>query len=171
MHRQTLLALIIGAWSAGTFFMWAVATQNFRLVDRILASPPPAWAQRAASLAPTDARLLMRYQASEVNRLFFERWGWAQIVLGALLAALVFTAPTPRFLRLSALAMLLIAVALQFAIVPETIRLGRILDFAPRDVPPPEYAPFWRLHAAYTILDGARLLLGLYAAFRLARLG
>jgi hypothetical protein len=169
MHRQTLIALIIGSWTAGTLFMWAVATQNFRLVDRILASPPPAWTERAGSLASSDARLLMRYQASEVNRLFFERWGWAQIALGLLLAALVFTAPTPRWLRLSALLMLLIAVALQFAVVPETVRLGRLLDFAPRDVPPPEYAPFWRLHAAYTLLDGTRLLLGVYAAFRLVR--
>jgi hypothetical protein len=157
MPRQTLMALVLGAWIAGTLFMWAVATQNFRVVDRLLPSHP-------------DSRLLMRHQASEVNRLFFDRWGWAQIALGAIFTWLAFSTPTtPRTLRWCAIAMLLIALTLQFAIVPETIRLGRLLDFAPRDPPPPESAPFWRLHAAYTGLDGTRLLLSLFAAFRLVR--
>ena len=170
MPRQTLSALVLGAWMAGTLFMWAVATQNFRLVDRLLASPTPQWSERAKPLVPGDARLLMRYQASEVNRLLFERWGRTQIALGAVFAWLVFTAPRPdRWLRLSAVLMLLIALALEFAVVPETVRLGRLLDFAPRDVPPAAAAPFWRLHAAYTALDGTRLLLGVFAAFRLVR--
>ena len=164
------MALVLGAWIGGTLFMWAVATQNFRLVDRILASPPTPWTRYARPLPRADARLLMRHQASEVNRLFFERWGWAQIALGAIFAWLAFsTRAAGRWLRITAVGMLLIAVGLQFAVVPETIRLGRLLDFAPRDIPPPESASFWRLHAAYTTLDGARLLLGLFAAFRLLR--
>jgi len=169
MPRRTLMALVLGAWMAGTLFMWGVATQNFRLVDRILAAPPEPWSERARFLPPQDVRLLMRHQASEVNRLFFERWGWAQIGLGILFAGLVFSAPSDRWLRLSAVAMLGIALGLQFGVVPETVRLGRLLDFAPRDPAPPEWAPFWRLHAAYTGLDGTRLLLNLFAAFRLAR--
>lgn len=156
MPRQTLMALVLGAWIAGTLFMWAVATQNFRVVDRLLSSHP-------------DSRLLMRHQASEVNRLFFDRWGWAQVSLGVIFTWLAFSTATGRALRVSAIVMLLIALTLQFAIVPETIRLGRLLDFAPRDPPPPESAPFWRLHAAYTGLDGTRLLVSLFAAFRLVR--
>ncbi len=156
MLRQTLMALVLGAWIAGTLFMWAIATQNFRVVDRLLAAHP-------------DSRLLMRHQASEVNRLFFDRWGWAQISLGAIFTWLAFSTTTTTALRISAIAMLLIALTLQFAIVPETIRLGRLLDFAPRDPPPPASAPFWRLHAAYTSLDGTRLLVGLFAAFRVVR--
>jgi hypothetical protein len=150
------MALVLGAWIAGTLFMWAIATQNFRVVDRLLVSH-------------ADSRLLMRHQASEVNRLFFDRWGWTQISLGVILTWLAFSTPTARALRVSAIAMLLIALTLQFAIVPETIRLGRLLDFAPPPPPPPESAPFWRLHAAYTGLDGTRLLLSLFAAFRVVR--
>jgi len=121
------MALVLGAWIAGTLFMWAIATQNFRLVDRILASPPPAIAANAGT------RLQMRYQASEVNRHFFERWGWTQISLGLVFTWLAFSTPTGPALRVSAIVMLLIAVTLQFAVVPDTIRLGRLLDFAPRD--------------------------------------
>jgi hypothetical protein len=169
MTRQVLTAAVLGAWIAGTLFMWGVATQNFRIVDRILGAPPQAWTERARPLAPGDARLLLRHQASEVNRLFFERWGWAQIALGVALAGLVVGGPSERWLRLSAVVMLLIALGLQFGVVPETVRLGRILDFLPRDPAPPEATPFWRLHAAYTALDGSRLLLCLFAVWRLIR--
>ena len=57
--------------------------------------------------------------------------------------------------------MLLICLALQFYVVPETIRLGRIIDFLPREPAPPEAAPFWRLHHTYTGLDMLKFLLGL----------
>ncbi len=167
MPRQTLIGLVLGAWIAGTLFMWAVATQNFRLVDRILAGPPGAWTRHAQPLDPGDARLLMRYQASEVNRLFFERWGWAQVALAALFAALVARRPRDRWLWIPALVMLAIALGLQLFVVPETVRLGRALDFLPRDPAPPEAALFWRLHGAYTALDGTRLLISLFAAGRL----
>ena len=64
--------------------------------------------------------------------------------------------------------MLLIVLALQLYVVPETIRLGRILDFIPRDPPPPEDAPFWRLHHTYTGLDMLKFVLGLAATGMLA---
>lgn len=163
------IALVLGGWMAGTLFMWSVATQNFRLVDRLLASPTHEVSQRTAPLAPGDARLLMRYQASEVNRLFFDRWGWTQLGLGIILVWLVSSSPPDRALRLAAALMLGIAVALQFSVVPETVRLGRLLDFAGRSPAPPEAAPFWRLHTAYTVLDSVKLLLGVFAAVRLLR--
>ena len=149
--------------------MWAVATQNFRLVDRLLASPTQEWSVRAAPLASGDARLLMRYQASEVNRLFFDRWGWTQLGLAVGFFWLMFRGSTDRLLRVTALLMLLIAAALQFVVVPETIRLGRVLDFAARSPAPPESAPFWRLHTAYTALDMLKFLLGVTALARLSR--
>ena len=109
----------------------------------------------------------MRHQASEVNRLFFDRWGWTQLALGAVLLWLTFRASTDRQLRIATLLMLAIAAALQFGVVPETVRLGRLLDFAPRSPAPPEAAPFWRLHTAYTALDMLKFLLGIFATVRL----
>ena len=63
---------------------------------------------------------------------------------------------------------LLITVVLQLYVVPETIRLGRLLDFVPREPPPPEEAPFWRLHHTYTALDMLKFVLGLGVAATLA---
>ena len=169
MRPNPLLVLLLGAWLAGTLFMWAVATQNFRLVDRLLGSPAPEAAERMRPLAAGDARLLMRYQASEANRLFFGRWGWTQLAIAAVFTVLVFGLPPDRILRATALLMLAIAAGLQLAVVPETVRLGRLLDFAGRATPPPEAAAFWRLHHAYTALDLVKLVLGLVAAARLVR--
>ena len=169
MGRKTLAAFVIGAWLGATVFMWLVATQNFHLVDRLLASPTPAFQAHIAALPAGNARLLMRYQASEVNRLFFDRWGLAQVLLGAIFLWLVFRSSADRQLRAVAVLMLLIALALQLGVVPETIRLGRMLDFAVRNPPPPETAPFWRLHAAYTTLDMLKFLLGIYGMARLVR--
>ena len=167
MYGKPLIGFLLGAWLAGTLFMWAVATQNFRLVDRLLGSPAPGVSERWTPLAPGDARLLMRYQASEVNRLFFDRWGWTQLALGVALLWLVLRASSDRQLRITAVLMLGIAAVLQFGVVPETVRLGRLLDFAPRSPAPPQAAPFWRLHTAYTALDMLKFLLGILATVRL----
>jgi len=154
--KTTVLAAVLGAWLSGTLFMWAVATQNFRVAERFAAGRPQ----------PEEARLLMRYQASEVNRLFFDRWGWAQLALGAVFTWLAWGS---RPLRVTALAMLAILVVLHFYVVPETVRLGRLLDFVPRDPAPPAATPFWRLHHAYTALDMLKFLLGVFGLGRLPR--
>jgi hypothetical protein len=167
--RQNLIALLLGVWLGGTLFMWSVATQNFRIVDRLLGTPDPAFAQRLQPLPPGEARLLLRYQASEVNRLFFNRWGLTQLILGGMLTWVAFLPPVDPRLRLIVMLMFWLAVAEQFAVVPDTIRLGRLLDFAPRDPAPPEAARFWQLHTAYTVLDMGKFLLGIYGAVRLLR--
>jgi hypothetical protein len=65
--------------------------------------------------------------------------------------------------------MLLIVLFLQFYVVPETVRLGRILDFLPRTPDLPETAPFWRLHHTYTGLDMLKFLLALVSGLVLIR--
>jgi len=171
MHRKILIAFLLGSWSAATVFIWAMAAQNFRLVDKLLSSPAPQFQARISPLAPSDARLLMRYQASELNRLFFWRWGAVQLALGAILSLLLWKPPADRFLRIAALLMLLLAAVLQFLVVPETVRLGRLLDFAARSPAPPWEAPFWRLHHAYTALDMLKFLIGIAATGRMLRAG
>ncbi|HZS52513.1 MAG TPA: hypothetical protein VFA54_16720 [Bryobacterales bacterium] len=169
MSKRIGTALALGAWLAATLFMWLVATQNFHLVDRLLAAPSPDFARRIAGLASGEARLLLRYQASEVNRWFFDRWGWTQLGLGVILSILVSRAAFPRKIRISIFLMLLIAAVLQIYVVPEIVRLGRLLDFAVRTPPPPQEVFFWRLHAAYTALDMLKFLLGVYVAAGLLR--
>ncbi len=157
MNKKVLAAFVLGAWGGSTIFMWMVAMKNFQVVDAVLGAPPEAFRDTASALSADNLRLVMRYQASEVNRLFFAGWGMVQVVLAA-----VFLWPAwklgGRFLPAAAVLLLVTCLVLQFYVVPETIRLGRIIDFLPRDPAPPEVVPFWRLHNAYTGLDMVKLL-------------
>lgn len=149
--------------------MWFVATRNFAVARALQESPAAGFEQITAPLDAEAVRLVTRHQASEVNRLFFEGWGLVQIPIALIAFGLAWRADAGRALLVLAGLMLLIVASLQFYVVPETIRLGRILDFIPRDPPPPQDAPFWRLHHAYTGLDMLKFVLGLAAAGILVR--
>lgn len=148
-----------------TVFMWMVAAKNFAIVERILESPAEGFAATVSSLSPEELRLALRYQASEVNRLFFEGWGMLQPPLALLVMLLAWRSGNSRLIVAVTAAMLLITVFLQLYVVPETVRLGRLLDFVPREPAPPEAAPFWRLHHTYTGLDMLKFVMGLGVAF------
>jgi hypothetical protein len=156
MNRRTALAFVLGGWAIGTLFMWGVATQNFAAVDRILAAPPAAFQSMTASLDAEQAREVLRYEASELNRLYFDRWGYAQVLLALIAVALAWNGG--RRIRAGILVAAVIAVGLQFYVVPETIRIGRMIDFQPRQLASARHAVFWRLHRAYTSLDMLKFL-------------
>jgi hypothetical protein len=63
-----------------------------------------------------------------------------------------------RRLRAAILAAAVIAVGLHVYVVPETIRIGRMIDFQPRESETARQIEFWRLHNAYTGLDMLKLL-------------
>lgn len=161
MRTRFTMLFLLGIWMGATVFMWTVATQNFAVVERILAGSSDGFAKTVSSLSPEELRLTLRYQASEVNRLFFEGWGMVQPPLAVLVMLLAWRSGSPKLVVAMTAVMLLITVFLQLYVVPETIRLGRLLDFVPREPPPPEAAPFWRLHHTYTGLDMLKFLLGL----------
>jgi hypothetical protein len=75
--------VVIGVWVMGSICMSVVATENFYTVDRLLAAPgQPAFAGMVQTLGQPAARELLRYLSSELNRLYFQMWDGAQIVLG-----------------------------------------------------------------------------------------
>ena len=169
MTVRGLLLFLLGAWCGATVFMWLVATQNFAVATKLLEAPSSDFASAASPLAADNLRLVLRHQASEVNRLMFDGWGLVQVPLAAVALALAWRLRPGKFLLVAIGVMLLITLFLQFYAVPETIRLGRLMDFVPRDPPPPEATAFWRLHGAYTGLDMLKFLLGLGAALMLPR--
>jgi hypothetical protein len=169
MKSRLILLLLLGAWLGATVFMWMVATQNFAAVERILAGHSEGFAAAASKLSPEALRLVLRYQASEVNRLFFEGWGMIQPPLAVIVMLLAWRSGSGRWIVAATAGMLLITVFLQFYVVPETVRLGRIIDFIPREPPPPEAGPFWRLHHTYTGLDMLKFVLGLGVGFLLVK--
>ena len=163
---KALALLLVGAWLAGSLMIFFVATQNFREVDRALASVPP----QVSADAQATLRPILRHLSSELNRTYFAVWGIAQIVLGVVLIVLLHRQRTDSLI---AAVMLAIAAGLLLAITPGITQIGRALDFVPRNPLPAEYAPlmarFWRLHFAYTGLDCIKVLLGFVLAWRLSR--
>lgn len=163
MTRTQLIALVLlSVWLAATLFMWFTATQSFKTVERVLRTKNPQFIQMTQPLPEGTARLLLRYLASEINRTYFWGYGIAQILLGTVLALLLWR-QTPRdTLGLGVVCTMLgLAIVLTLVITPLIVSLGRSIDFVPRNPPPPVMPRFWALHGAFTGLDGVKFLAGL----------
>jgi len=173
--KQRSALVLLGAWTMGSICMSLVATQNFYTVDRLLASPSnAAFAAMVQKLGQPAARELLRFLSSELNRLYFQMWNVAQVVLGVTAWLLVSRrsaagakadGPAAKII----VGMLAVVVLMLVYLTPAIVSLGRELDFVPRDPAPPGMSRFWVLHAAYTSLEMLKLFAGLVAAWLIAR--
>jgi hypothetical protein len=172
--------VVMGMWVMGSICMSVVATENFYTIDRLLETSTNAEFHRGVQqLGHAPARDLMRYLSSELNRLYFQAWNVAQLVLGGLALWLLATSPAQSALqdaqRRRALwgvaAMLAVVVLMLGYLTPQIVSLGRSLDFVPRDPAPPGMQKFWILHAAYTSLEMVKLLVGFVAAWWIVKSG
>ena len=168
MTRPLLIALI-GGWIVGSLVLGAVATRNFRMIDRLLSAPSPELSSAIAPVGQDQARVILRHVASELNRHFFKSWGFIQLALGVVLVvgALVLK-PVDRAGAIGAMTIFTLVMALvilNWLLVP----LGRGLDFVPRIPPPPTMARFSRLHLVYTFLDALKVVLCLWLLIRWSR--
>ena len=168
--KRHLAILTMAVWLTGTVWMAVVATQNFYTIDRLFdRRPNPEFTAAVDKLGEPDANFLLKYLSSELNRLFFQTWGIFQIGVGILALWFVVKLPDsgqPKWLIVSMLAISLLFFA---AITPKIVSVGRSLDFVPREPPPPALRTFGLLHAAYTVLDGIKLILGIIATSGLVR--
>ena len=174
--KQRWALVLMGAWLAGTVCMSVVATENFYTIDRLLAgSPSTPFTALVHQLGPPQARELLRYLSSELNRLYFQVWNVAQLVIGALVLWLIYRRDrgqtrTSRLTPVAGVIAMLAVVVLMLAwLTPAIVSLGRSLDFVPRDPSPPGMPRFWMLHAAYTSLEMIKLLIGGFVAVKLVR--
>ena len=157
---------LMGAWLMGTAFLWLVATENFRRVDAILSSPHPEFQQRLELLSAGEARVVLRFLASELNRFYFTAWGWSQLILGGVILILSWRLAADRF-ELGLLgAIWLLAAILTLWVTPSLVEIGRQVDFIPRSPPPPQMDAFWRYHLAYTVTDLVKFGAGLFWLLR-----
>ncbi len=170
MTRPLLIALA-GGWIVGSLILGAVATQNFRIVDRVLSVPSQEFSTAIAPVGQDQARMILRHLASELNRHYFRSWGFIQLALGVVLVVgALGLKPTDRAATIGAVVILTLVVALvilNWLLVP----LGRGLDFVPRTPAPPAMARFSRLHLVYTSLDALKLVLCLWLLIRWSRRG
>lgn len=163
---------LLGVWVMGTVCVSVVAMQNFYTIDRLLDGPShPAFSAFVEDAGREDARNILRYLSSELNRLFFQLWNVGQLGLGAATLWLLWDLRSPAAARLrwTLVAMLAVVVILTVGITPQILAIGRSIDFVPRDPPPPAIATFGVLHAAYTLLELAKCGAGIAAASWLAR--
>src|SRR2546422_9027546 len=83
--KERWALVVMGAWLAGSICSSVVATENFYTIDRLLAgSSNAAFSHAVRQLGQPQARDLLRYLSSELNRLYFQIWNWSQLVLGVL---------------------------------------------------------------------------------------
>jgi hypothetical protein len=178
--KQRWALVVLGAWLMGSICMSIVATENFYTVDRLLADQGHgAFATMVQKLGQPATRELLRYLSSELNRLYFQMWNVAQLVLGIAALWLIAGSRTqdPAYERRAGPfgpagaigAMLAIVVLMRVYLTPAIVSLGRELDFVPRDPAPPGMSRFWVLHAAYTSLEMLKLAIGVLAAWLIAR--
>jgi hypothetical protein len=177
--KQRWALVLMGAWLAGTVCTSVVATENFYTIDRLLAgSPSTAFTALVHQLRQPLARELLRYLSSELNRLYFQLWNVAQLVIGAMVLWLIYRRDrgrttlglTPPLTPVAGvIAMLAIVVLMLAWLTPAIVSLGRSLDFVPRDPSPPGMQRFWILHAAYTSLEMLKLVVGLAVTAQIAR--
>ena len=162
----------MGVWLAGSLLFALVATENFYTIDRLLeASPNPAFRELIADAGRSESRELLRYLSSELNRLYFQIWSVVQVVLGVLTLGLVSKLPRGARAKWGVVAMLGILLLLGAWITPSILSIGRSLDFVPRDPPPPSLRTFGILHAAYTVLEFFKFVVGVIVAAWISRTG
>ena len=180
--RSRWALVVMGAWLAGTICVSVVATENFYTIDRLLAERPnPHFAAAVTRIGQPEIRDMLRYLSSELNRLYFQLWNGAQLVLGACVLWLVRSSrslptgdavavmtPTERRRVQAGVAMMLAIVALMIVyLTPAIVSLGRSLDFVPRSPAPAGIERFWILHASYTTLEMIKLVTGCVVTYRI----
>ncbi|MBI4461247.1 MAG: hypothetical protein HY648_14460 [Acidobacteria bacterium] len=170
---RTLMAVLLGGWLFGILIVAGVAAENFRMIDSLLDSvdSPRPFLNAAARLEATEARTMLRYVASEVNRFYFRMWEWIELVLGGTLLTLASRKLKNRKLIIAFGLMVGITLLMRFYLTPGLTLVGRTLDFAPRNPAPPGLAYFGLLHATYSMLDLVKLLIGIWATAVLVRPG
>lgn len=165
---RSLSLWLLGLWLGALVASWAVATVNFRTVDRVLGPGiRPEIATRLAGLPAEERRMVLRHLASEINRWIFRWWTAAQVVLGLVVLITAWSSgPLSRAAAALALALVLIQGA---ALAPSIVDLGRRIDFLPRPLPIEVGRRFGLLHGLYVGADLLKALLLAAAAWAVAR--
>src|SRR6266851_4460391 len=126
MHHRRLASFLIGVWLMGSVCVGWVATRNFRRADVILTAPAPEAGRIIRSLGHDQARMLLRYQASEANREYFADWELVQIGIGLLLTSvLALGTRVSRFILIICAFMVVLTLFMHFALTPEIVYIGR----------------------------------------------
>lgn len=168
--KRRLAIFFLAVWLTGTVLMAIVATENFWTIDRLFAARAnPAFVAAVEKMGDEEARALVHYYSSELNRLYFQVWGLAETGIGIFVLRCIVALPKSSKAKWMVVSMLGITLVFAALITPQIVSVGRALDFVARDPAPPELRTFGLLHAVYTVLDGIKLILGILVALSVIR--
>jgi hypothetical protein len=168
MHTRRLAAYLLGAWILGILLMGYVGSQSFATVEKILNNPPGPVAKDIEDLGTDIARMMLRYEASELNRFMAQVWGVIQLGLGAaLIITSVLTQHRSRFIIIASTVMVIFVVYQMFVIQPSLNALGRSFDFLPPGAAPRDREAFATQTIWFNTLEVLKVLFGLVLSGRL----
>ena len=153
----------MAVWLAGTVILGVIVVQNLYTVDRLLTDSPNGVFRHAVdtmTTAPT-VRDLLRYLASELDRLYFQYWNLAQLPLGILTLSLVSKLPNSRHPTWEIASMLGVVLFLMIFVTPEMLSVGRSLDFVASDPMPATLRKLALFHTAYAVFTLINIVLGI----------
>lgn len=158
---RRFVAVLVGAWLGAILMLALIAPAAFRSVDSTFKTPPPVVNKAMKALGEPQVHSLLRYQVGEANRLMFETWGTAQLVLsGVVFFLLLFFSNVRRTpLGLSFLLMLM-AAGMNFLLIPRIVETGRVMHSSADTAASAANAQFRSLHVAFSSFEGAAAVLG-----------
>ncbi len=168
MHYRRLASLALGAWLAGSVMALWFSSENVATIDQRLRAPSKDLAAYLARVELSDADVIVRHHASEVNRSLFATWERVEIVLGlALLAGLFFGPDSKRFTIVLCLMMLACVIFLHWFLTPEMAKVGQVVDFVAPDHASVARDRLRSLNTGYQVIGMVKLGLGLVIAWAL----
>lgn len=163
MHTRRIASFLIGGWIIGTFLAALLSLQSNGGTDRVLSNPQPEAAQIIKTIGDEHARIFLRAEATEQNRIISETWEWLELAIGIGLTFVLFsTHHVSRFITVMAVIMLGLVVFMRFVLTPEIAYLGLQLDFTPPNRA--DYGSLNLMRGLYAALDALKILLGFVIA-------
>jgi hypothetical protein len=158
---RRILILLIGIWFGSMLVVVMGVPRSFTSVDHVMADPAPEASKAIREIGPIRARMFLRYQISEANRLLFSAWGWVQLMLGlTVFGVTLFGTKSGKLAIGLAAGMLFIALVTQFLLIPRLDQISRTTDFAPAMATSPESDRFQVLHRGFAAFEVVVGILG-----------
>jgi hypothetical protein len=160
MSSRRISVFLLGFWLACMMFMGWVAMHNLGSVDPILKQSDRQLQREIKDIGYDRVKTLLRFEAAELNRYFFYKGEWLQLLLALITTLVLLDATSANKLTMVIMAGMILMILVQhFLIEPEMVELGRGLDFAAADQMLDERRAFSTYHTYYSSIEVIKIAL------------
>ncbi len=168
MSSRRLAVFLLGLWLGCTLFMGWVAMHDMASADETMKLTDRQFQREVKEVGFERVKVLLRFEAAELNRHYIYYWGWAQLLLALLVLVILLDATSGnRFTLIVMTAILLVLLVQHFLVQPAVVELGRGLDFVMTDQMPEERRAFRTYFNYSAALDAIKLGLLIVLAVRM----